>query len=179
MAGTFLVVQGLRICLLVRGTQIWSPVRDATCLRATKPLCHNYWACALEPSSHNYWALHATNTETWASGACAPQQEKSPQGEATAKSSPIHRNERKFIHSNEDPAQPKIKKKFVTCLAFTHLTIFLVCSLSFGVLRILVSEIIFKYNDKCESWIITLNKWGHGGEISRSELWLKAILETY
>ena len=23
---------------------------------ATKPMCHNYWACALEPMSHNYWA---------------------------------------------------------------------------------------------------------------------------
>ena len=22
----------------------------------TKPVCHNYWACALEPGSHNYWA---------------------------------------------------------------------------------------------------------------------------
>ena len=91
MAGAFLVVQGLRICLLVQGTQIWSLVlEDATCLRATKPLCHNYWACALEPSSHNYWALHATNTETWASGARAPQQEKSPQWEATTRSSPVH-----------------------------------------------------------------------------------------
>ena len=22
---------------------------------ATKPMCHNYWVCALEPTSHNYW----------------------------------------------------------------------------------------------------------------------------
>ena len=22
---------------------------------ATKPMCHNYWACTLEPTSHNYW----------------------------------------------------------------------------------------------------------------------------
>ena len=28
---------------------------DSTCLRATKPMHHNYWACALEPVSHNYW----------------------------------------------------------------------------------------------------------------------------
>ena len=29
---------------------------DPTCHRATKSMCHNYWACALEPVSHNYWA---------------------------------------------------------------------------------------------------------------------------
>ena len=35
---------------------IWE---DPTCHRATKPMGHNYWACALEPRNHNYWApLH-------------------------------------------------------------------------------------------------------------------------
>ena len=29
---------------------------DPTCSRVTKPVRHNYWACALEPVSHNYWA---------------------------------------------------------------------------------------------------------------------------
>ena len=29
---------------------------DPTCSGATKPVRHNYWACALEPASHNYWA---------------------------------------------------------------------------------------------------------------------------
>ena len=29
---------------------------DPTCHRATKPVHHKYWACALEPASHNYWA---------------------------------------------------------------------------------------------------------------------------
>ena len=29
-----------------------------TCCWTTKPLCHNYWACALEPMSLNYWSLH-------------------------------------------------------------------------------------------------------------------------
>ena len=29
---------------------------DPTCCGAAKPVCHNYWACALEPVSHNYWA---------------------------------------------------------------------------------------------------------------------------
>ena len=29
---------------------------DSTCLRATNPMSHNYWARALQPSSWNYWA---------------------------------------------------------------------------------------------------------------------------
>ena len=29
---------------------------DFTCHRAAKPMCHNYWACALEPTSHSSWA---------------------------------------------------------------------------------------------------------------------------
>ena len=29
---------------------------DSTYRRATKPVHHNYWVCALEPVSHNYWA---------------------------------------------------------------------------------------------------------------------------
>ena len=55
--GTSLVVQWLRIHLPVQGTWVWSLVReDPTCRGATKPVRHNYWACALEPASHNYWA---------------------------------------------------------------------------------------------------------------------------
>ena len=29
---------------------------NPSCYGATKPVRHNYWACALEPGSHNYWA---------------------------------------------------------------------------------------------------------------------------
>ena len=29
---------------------------DPTCNGATKPVRHNYWACALEPMGHSYWA---------------------------------------------------------------------------------------------------------------------------
>ena len=55
--GTSLVVQWLRIRLPMQGTWIRSLVRDdPTCHGATKPVCHNYWTCALEPVSHNYWA---------------------------------------------------------------------------------------------------------------------------
>ena len=85
-----LVVQWLRIHLPMQGTRVQSLVReDPTCRRATKPVSHNYWACALEPSSHNYWAhepqslsLCATTTAAHAPRPCAPQQEKPPQWEA-------------------------------------------------------------------------------------------------
>ena len=52
-----LVAQWLRICLPRQGTWVWALVReDPTQWGAFKPVCHNYWACALEPASHNYWA---------------------------------------------------------------------------------------------------------------------------
>ena len=69
------MAQWLRIHLPMQGTQVWSLVwEDPTCCRAPKPMCHNYWACALEPVCHNYWAC--------APRAPAPQQEKPPQWEA-------------------------------------------------------------------------------------------------
>ena len=44
----------------MQGTRVRSLGReDLTCCRATKPVHHNYWACALEPAHHNYWSLHA------------------------------------------------------------------------------------------------------------------------
>ena len=52
-----LVAQWLGICLSMQGIRVralfWE---DPTCCRATKPVRHNYWACALESVSHNYWA---------------------------------------------------------------------------------------------------------------------------
>ena len=88
---------------------------DPTCCRATKPVHHNYWACALEPTSHNYWAhvlqllkpacsrahvlqilsLCAATTEAHTPRAPALQQEKSPQWEACAlqqRVAPAHHN---------------------------------------------------------------------------------------
>ena len=53
----FLVAQWLRICLLMQETRVRALVwEDPTCRGATRPVSHNYWACA--------------------SGACAPQQER-------------------------------------------------------------------------------------------------------
>ena len=51
-----LVAQWLRIHLPMQGTPVRALVReDPTCRGATKPMCHNYWACTLEPTSHNSW----------------------------------------------------------------------------------------------------------------------------
>ena len=58
---SFLMVQWIRIYLQMQGTWVWSQVwEDSTCRGATKPVCHYFWAWALEPTSHNY-------------GACEPQ----------------------------------------------------------------------------------------------------------
>ena len=55
--GTSLVAQWIRIHLPMQGTRVRAMVQeDPTCRGATRPVGHNYWACALEPTSHNYWA---------------------------------------------------------------------------------------------------------------------------
>ena len=83
ITGTSLVAQWLRICLPMQETRVRSLVwEDPACHRATKPVCHNYWACALEPASHNYWA-------------CVPQLLK------PACLEPMLLNERS--HRNENP----------------------------------------------------------------------------
>ena len=52
-----LVAQWLRICLPMQGTRVRALVwEDPTCHGATKPVSHNYWACAPEPPNHHYWA---------------------------------------------------------------------------------------------------------------------------
>ena len=57
LIGASLVAQWLRICLPVQWTRVRALVwEDPTCRAATKPVRHNYWACALEPVSHNFWA---------------------------------------------------------------------------------------------------------------------------
>ena len=67
-SGASLVAQWLRICLPMQGTRVRALVwEDPACRGATKPVSHNYWACA--------------------SGACAPQWER-PDSER-----PAHRDE--------------------------------------------------------------------------------------
>ena len=46
LLGASLVAQWLRNLLPVQGTQVQTLVwEDPTCHGATKPMCHNYWAC--------------------------------------------------------------------------------------------------------------------------------------
>ena len=80
-----LVAQWLRICLTMNGTRVRALVlEDLTCRRATKPVCHNYWACALEPASYNYWVCVPQLLKPPCLAPVAPQQEKPPQWEACA-----------------------------------------------------------------------------------------------
>ena len=100
---TSLVVLCIRIRLPMQGTQVPSLVwEDVTCCGQLKPVCHNYWACALEPESHNYWSPSAKSPQTlqqekplqW--GACAPQRRVVP----------LTKTRESLC--NEDPARPKI-----------------------------------------------------------------------
>ena len=110
-----LVVQWLRIRLPMQGTGVRALVReDPTCCGATKPVRHNYRACALEPASSNYWSLCATTTEARKPRACALQQEKPPQWEARApqqRVAPALSNYRKTACKQRHNAAKKKKKK--------------------------------------------------------------------
>ena len=56
LLGTSLVGQWLRIYLPMQGTQVRSLVQeDPTCLGATKPVNHSYWARDLESTRWNNW----------------------------------------------------------------------------------------------------------------------------
>ena len=55
-ARTSLEAQWIRIHLPMQRTRVRSLVQeDSTCCGATRPVCHDYWARALEPSNCNYW----------------------------------------------------------------------------------------------------------------------------
>ena len=89
---TSLVVQWLRTRLPMQGTRVRYLVQeDPTCCGATKPVCHNYWACAQEPVHRSYWAHMPQLLKPMLWGPCAtttedrgPQQEKPLQWEARA-----------------------------------------------------------------------------------------------
>ena len=54
-SGASLVAQWVRIHLLMQGIRVQALIwEEPTCHGATKPVCQNYSACALEPTSHNY-----------------------------------------------------------------------------------------------------------------------------
>ena len=63
---------------------------DPTCRGATKPVRHNYWACALEPATHNDCA-------------CVPQLLKPVRLEPVLRNKRSHRNEKPTHHNEEKP----------------------------------------------------------------------------
>ena len=75
-------MQGTRV-----GVLVWE---DPTCHGATKPMHHNYWACALEPASHNYWAH-------------VPQLLKPMRLEPVLRNKRSHCNEKPVHHNEEHP----------------------------------------------------------------------------
>ena len=74
------VAQWLRICLPMQGTRVRALVReDPTCRGATKPMCHNYWACVpqlLKPASLEPLLRNKDKPPQWE--ARAPQQRVAP-----------------------------------------------------------------------------------------------------
>ena len=89
-----LAVQWLRICLEMKGTLVRSLVwEDLTCLEATKPVCHNYWAHVTEPVL------------------CNKRSHRSEKPILRNQGMTLAPNRRKPVISSEDPAQPKINKK--------------------------------------------------------------------
>ena len=112
--GASLVAQWERIHLPMQETWVESLIRDnPICHRATKPVRHSCWACALEPTSHTYWAHVPQLLKSECPGARALQQEKPPQWKACAQqleNSPQRPQLEKSLCISEDPAQPKINK---------------------------------------------------------------------
>ena len=83
-------------------TQVPSLVwEDPICGEETKPIGHNYWACALESASRTHWA-HVPQLVKSQHPRAQAQQERPPQWEVCV---PATREE---TGSSGDPAQPKI-----------------------------------------------------------------------
>ena len=85
----------------MQGTQVQALVQeDPTCRGATKPVRHNYWACALEPMSHNHWT-HVPQLLSLHSRAREPQLLKPAYLEPMLRNKRSHHNE-KHAHRNEE-----------------------------------------------------------------------------
>ena len=70
---------------------------DPICRGASKPVHHNYWACALEPVSHNYWAR-------------MPQPLKPACLEPVLHNKGSHRNEKPTHMRKSSPYSPQLEK---------------------------------------------------------------------
>ena len=92
MCRVSLVAQRLRIRLPMQGTRVRALVReDPTSRGATKPVRHNYWACALEPASHKYLA-------------CVPPLLKPRRLEPMLHNNRSHRDEKPAHHNKDYPS---------------------------------------------------------------------------
>ena len=96
----FLVVQLLRVCLTIQGSQVQSLVQeDAACHRATEPVNYNYWACALEPSDSNYWAHTPPSLKL-----------RCPRSHALQQARPAQSGEASAPHLESSPCSPQPEK---------------------------------------------------------------------
>ena len=91
-----------KIHLPMQEIGVWSLVwKEPTCHGATKPVGHNYWACAQEPGSHSCWAHVLQLLKPARPRARAPQQRStligSPGGAAL---SPLYTHHGLLIHSS-------------------------------------------------------------------------------
>ena len=90
-----------KICLPMQGTQVQYLVwEDTTYRRATKLVCHNYRACALEPGNHHYWGhtLEPTGWNCWSPSALEPVLSNK---RCLHSKKPVHRNQRVVLtHPN-------------------------------------------------------------------------------
>ena len=85
----------------MQGTRVQALVwEDPTCHGATKPMHHNYWACALEPVSHNYWAH-------------VPQLLNPAHLEPVLRNKRSHRNEKPVHTTKSSPCSPQLEKAHV------------------------------------------------------------------
>ena len=108
-------------------TWVWSLVwEDPTCCRETKPMCHNYWAYALEPARHNYRAHTAQLPKPVCPRAHAQQQKKPLQGEARAlpqrPSTAKNKNVLKKDVTFNEEGRREWEENFLTHLWKLHLT---------------------------------------------------------
>ena len=98
-------------------TRSLSGSEDPIHFGATKPLCHNHWACALEPGNHNYWAHEPQLKKPMCPRACAKQHEKPLQREASAPQLQMRPRYRQLdwkacAATKTQPSQKSINKSF-------------------------------------------------------------------
>ena len=98
---------------------VWSLVwKDPICHGATKPVGHNYWACAQEPGSHSCWAHVLQLLRPARPRARAPQQRSTSSGSpGGAALSPLYTHHGWLIHSSLNQHLGCFKSLFKTLLS--------------------------------------------------------------